>query len=57
MLKKEELYFKKEKMNEYNCPYCKKIFNLDKENNKKDKYLSCPYCLRFCLNPYYEGEE
>ncbi len=36
---------------------CNKEIPLDKDNNKNEKYIMCPFCAYQFLNPYYEGEK
>jgi len=36
------------------CTYCNREFPLDEENNKKEKYLQCPFCGRLMINPFYD---
>lgn len=35
---------------------CGKTYRLDKDNNKNQRYIECPYCGRIISNPFYEGE-
>ena len=38
------------------CPFCHKLVELDKDNNKKEKYIQCdnPYCCSRFENIYFE---
>jgi len=43
-------------MNEVTCDVCKKYFNLDKDNNKNEKYIQCPNCGKFLENIFYKND-